>query len=78
MHTLVKSVLTLATIPENFEMSEIDIGEIISDVKENVEIKISERNAQIIVGEISLVRGNKVHLTQLFFNLISNAIKFQK
>ncbi len=78
MQTLIKNVLTLSTIPENFEMSAVDVAAIIADIKEDLEIKILERKAQITVGEIPLVRGNKVHLTQLFFNLISNSIKFSK
>jgi two-component system, chemotaxis family, sensor kinase Cph1 len=76
MQLLVKDVLTLSTISDEIEFNTVEIREVISTVMDDLEIKISEKNVRIDVGEIPLVRGNKSYLTQLFLNLISNAIKF--
>ncbi len=76
MQTLVHDVLSLSTISEEIEFNPVNIEEIISSVREDLEIKISEKKAIIKVGEIPMVKGNKSYLTQLFLNLLSNAIKF--
>ena len=63
-------------MPEEFETEAVNIREVISIVEEDLEIRISEKKAVIQVDEIPLVKGNKIFLTQLFSNLIGNAIKF--
>ena len=54
----------------------MNVAEIIKHVKEDLEIKIAEKKAIIKVGEIPPVMGHQSYLTQLFLNLISNALKF--
>ena len=76
MQTLVNDVLSLSTISEEIEFEPVQIGDVISTVKEDLEIKILEKQAVIQYGEIPLVKGNKSYLTQLFLNLISNGVKF--
>ena len=76
MQTLINDVLSLSTISEDIELKPIQIRDVMSNVKEDLEIKILEKQAVIQYGEIPLVKGNKSYLTQLFLNLISNGIKF--
>jgi len=76
MQTLINDVLSLSTISDEIEFKPVEIGEIISNVKDDLEIKILERKAVIECGELPLVKGNKNYLTQLFLNLINNGIKF--
>jgi chemotaxis family two-component system sensor kinase Cph1 len=76
MHALVNDVLTLSTIPDTIDFKPVNIKEVIAAVKEDLEIKISEKKARIDVGEIPMVKGNPGYLTHLFLNLIGNAIKF--
>jgi chemotaxis family two-component system sensor kinase Cph1 len=76
MQNLVHDVLRLSTIPDTIDFKPVDIQEIISRIKEDLEFKISESKAEIRVGEIPQVMGNTGYLTQVFLNLISNAIKF--
>ena len=78
MQMLVHDVLSLSTITDEIEFNIVNIKEVISAVLEDLEMNISEKKASIQVGEIPLVTGNKSYLTQLFSNLISNAIKFTK
>jgi two-component system, chemotaxis family, sensor kinase Cph1 len=76
MQTLVHDVLRLSTISSEIAFDPVNIPEIISRIREDLEFKIAETKAEIQVGEIPPVMGNESYLTQLFLNLISNAIKF--
>lgn len=78
MQTLIRDVLTLSTISEEIEFKPVRIKDVISTVKDDLEIKLAEKQASIEVGEIPLVSGNKSYLTQLFLNLVNNAIKFNE
>ncbi len=76
MQTLVHDVLKLSTISDVIDFQTVNIQQIVSRIKEDLEFKIAETKAEIHVGEIPKVMGNESYLTQLFLNLISNAIKF--
>ena len=76
MQILVRDLLSLSTRTDKIELKQVDIKEVISNVQEDLEIKVLEKNANIHVGEIPLVIGNQSYLNQLFLNLISNVIKF--
>jgi len=76
MQTLVRDVLSFSTISENITFQEVNIAEVINHVTEDLEMKIAEKKAIIQVGEIPSVLGHQSYLTQLFLNLISNALKF--
>ena len=78
MQTLISDVLSLSTLSEEIEFTPVQIADVISNVKEDLEIKILESHAVIQCGEIPPVKGNKSYLTQLFLNLISNGIKFNQ
>ena len=76
MQNLVRDVLNLSTISENIELEKVNIGEIVHHVTVDLEMKIAEKKAIIRVSEIPPVMGHKSYLTQVFLNLISNALKF--
>jgi light-regulated signal transduction histidine kinase (bacteriophytochrome) len=54
------------------------LSEIISEVKEDLEIIITDKKADIQIGKLPVLRASKVQMRQLFSNLISNAIKYSK
>ena len=76
MQTLVRDVLSLSTISENIVFEEVNMAAVINHVMEDLEMKMAEKKAIIQVGEIPPVLGHQSYLTQLFLNLISNALKF--
>lgn len=76
MQELISDVLNLSMIADKIEFKLVDIRQIIASVLEDLEIRIKGKKANILIGEIPLVKGNQTYLTQLFTNLISNAIKF--
>ena len=56
----------------------LDLNKILLDVLNDLEIPISEKAAKFQIQQLPEVSGIDFQLNQLFFNLISNAIKFSK
>ena len=44
----------------------------------DLELKIAEKQASIVVQDLPIIKGVEFQLQQLFVNLISNALKFSK
>jgi signal transduction histidine kinase len=44
----------------------------------NLELMTEEKDARVDIGDLPAVRGDQVQLTQLFQNLIGNALKFSQ
>ncbi len=77
MASLIKAVLEysrLQRIEESFE--EVDLNEILSKVREDFELLITQRGVRLSSDPLPVIKGNKLQLHQLFSNMISNAIKF--
>jgi light-regulated signal transduction histidine kinase (bacteriophytochrome) len=55
---------------------EVDLNEVLSNVVSNLHEQIKEKEAGIKVGKMPVLRADSFQLTQLFQNLIGNAVKF--
>lgn len=73
---IINSLLAYSRIDQKVEHTDVDLNQIIRDIKDSLELVISESGAKIDAENLPKVRGAHVHFTQLFQNLISNAIKF--
>ncbi|MCD0464962.1 ATP-binding protein [Flavobacterium sp. ENC] len=78
LNSLVDDLVSYSSHTAQEERSEINLTEIIAEVKEDLEIIINDRNARIETGKLPLIKASKVQMRQLFSNLISNAIKYSK
>lgn len=78
MQSMVNDTLTLSTIVSEVEMSAVKPEEAVNHAITDLEIKILEKNARIDVSPMPAVKGNEAYLSQLFLNLIGNAIKFSR
>ena len=78
MNNLLEDLLEYSRISaEDPTNEEINIKEVIEEVQSNLKEQIQRTKASIICGkDMPPVRMNRLHLVQLFQNLISNAIKF--
>jgi PAS domain S-box-containing protein len=56
----------------------VHLNEIISDVLSDLEIRIQESHAQIVVGQLPAIEADPVQMQQLFLNLIGNALKYYR
>ncbi|MCW3088179.1 MAG: chemotaxis protein [Sediminibacterium sp.] len=79
MQTLIEDVLTLSKLSNNeLPRAPIDLAQVIASIKEDLEITIKEKNAEVEIGELPVIPGVHGQLHQVFQNLISNSLKFNK
>lgn len=77
MSNLIKDVLDYSRLSRTDEQFvDVDLNEILKTVKVDFELLIEEKSALINSEVLPVVPGIPLQLTQLFFNLLSNALKF--
>ncbi|HWJ28794.1 MAG TPA: response regulator, partial [Flavisolibacter sp.] len=55
-----------------------DLNEILSNIINDFELLISQKKAKIIADRLPMIIANPLQMNQLFYNLISNALKFSR
>lgn len=78
MQRLINELLSyskLASQPLN--LTDIDMSALVRDIIDQLETPISENNAQITATELPVIQSDRVLLTQILQNLISNAVKYR-
>lgn len=78
LNSLVDDLVRYSSHTAQEERMEINLAQVIAEVKEDLEIIITDRNATIEIGKLPLIKASRVQMRQLFSNLISNAIKYSK
>ncbi|RAI78690.1 PAS domain-containing sensor histidine kinase [Spirosoma telluris] len=79
MSLLIRDLLTFSRISTRQDASmSVSLNRVITEVLDDLEIAIKQARAQIQVNSLPTVSGDESQLRQLFQNLLSNALKFQK
>jgi light-regulated signal transduction histidine kinase (bacteriophytochrome) len=79
MRTLIDNLLEFSRTSRSSEpFIKVDLNEVLSDVKADLELKIEESNAHIEYEKLPTLDAIPMQMSQLFTNLLSNAIKFHK
>lgn len=77
MRRLIKDVLALARLDsDGLALKPVDLKDILDTVKDQLSHRLVERNAVLAAEGLPVVRGDETRLTQLFQNLVGNALKF--
>lgn len=77
MQRLVKDLLVFAEVGANRpDFEDVSLNALLQEVVNDLEVAISEKDAVISVGDLGTIKGDSLHLQQLFQNLISNSIKY--
>ena len=77
MHDLLNDILIYSQIGKKGEPEPLDLNFTARLALRHLENMIQESNAEIKLGPLPTIVGNKSGMLQLFQNLISNAIKFR-
>jgi PAS domain S-box-containing protein len=77
MSTLIKDLLSYSRISTRQQaFGLVSLESIVAGVLTTLELAISQSGAQINVAALPVIRGDESQLSQLFQNLLTNAIKF--
>lgn len=81
---LVESILQTSILDKGefiLKLSEVDVHEIINNAINNTQLLIAQRNGTVqtfLKAQKFKLQADRVHLTNIIFNLIDNAIKYSK
>lgn len=79
MTDLIKAVLNYSRLSKaDTEFLEVDLNSVLHSTKVDLELLIQEKNAVINYGTLPAIYGIPLQLHQLFFNLITNSLKFNE
>lgn len=80
----VEKVLQMAVFNEGrlkLKFKDVHLNELINNVILNFEIRVKSKNGTLtstIAAENDLIKGDEVHITNVIFNLLDNAMKYGK
>lgn len=79
MHALVEALLEYSRAGEvgDNALEPVPVSKIVNDAITNLQSAISDASAEVSLGLLPEVTANSLHLTQVFQNLISNALKYR-
>ncbi len=79
MKLLIENLLNFSTITKhNADFKPTDLNDILKSALSDLDIKIEEKNAVINFENLPVIEAISSQINQLFLNLISNALKFNK
>ncbi len=79
MQSLINDLLSFSRHPSgSSDFKPIDLNEIVNEAIVELEIKIEKSQGEIVVDELPGISGIPSLIRQLFYNLISNSLKFRK
>jgi len=79
MSALIGDLLSYSRVinADEIPMAPVAAREVVSWALENLQLAIRESGAVVEIGDLPTVTGERINLTQVFQNLIGNAIKYR-
>ncbi len=77
MSALIKDLLDYSRLSrEGLEFVPVDLNRVLENVKTDLEVLISQKEAVILNDSLPVINGISLQFNQLFLNLLSNSLKF--
>ncbi|MEX0613999.1 MAG: response regulator [Pirellulales bacterium] len=79
MKALVTDLLSYSRVSqdEHVDFQPVDFRDVVSDVLANLQSSINDAGAEIVIGEMPTIVGDRVQLVQLLQNLVGNAVTYR-
>ena len=79
MEKLIEDLLMLSRVGrKDTEYSLVDLNEVVSNVLDDLQKLVEEKNAKIIFSNLPMIFCQKTWISELFKNLLGNAIKYNE
>ncbi len=78
MGALIDDLLSFSKLSENISFEKVNLNTIVSEVLSDLELPISELDAQLQVSHLPVIDSIPGLMRQMFQNILSNALKFSK
>jgi len=78
MSTLIKSLLDFSRLGRNSKLKLVDCTKLVNEVIADLEALIKSTKTEIVVAEMPKIKVYEAEFREIFQNLITNAVKFQK
>ncbi len=82
--TQVEKVLQMAVFNEGklkLKFKEVNINTLITSIVLNFELRVKSKNGELtsdLKADPAIIKGDEVHITNVLFNLLDNAVKYSK
>lgn len=77
MSDLIRDLLNLSKLSNvDEEFVDTDLSRVLDNVKADFEVLIQQKNARLEIQKLPAIKAIPIQMNQLFYNLISNALKF--
>ncbi|PBJ05432.1 ATP-binding protein [Flavobacterium sp. ACN6] len=79
MKALISDVLNYSRLAKTDEQfTQVSLNEIAGHLAADYDLLIEQKNAKLVIGDLPVIKANAVQMSQLFRNLIGNALKFSQ
>lgn len=78
MSALIKDILSYSSLKKQSDFVPVNLNEIVRTVQQDLELLIAQKKATIQTDVLPIVEAAPLQMTQLFYNLIMNSLKFAK
>ncbi|OAI57397.1 hypothetical protein AYO47_08095 [Planctomyces sp. SCGC AG-212-M04] len=77
MSSMLKGILQFARLPQELTLSSVPANDAFGEALTSLQTAISESQVTVLRGDLPVVQSDRLLLTQLFQNLVGNAIKYR-
>jgi signal transduction histidine kinase len=78
MSILIRDILSFSSMKRRHEFTPVDLNIIIDGIMRDLELLVSQKNAVIKKEKLPVIDAIPLQMTQLFYNLLNNSLKFVK
>jgi len=78
MSTLIKDILGFSSLKKEDALEQVDLQQVLKTVLQDLELMITQKNVVIESDALPVLEAIPLQMTQLFYNLINNSLKFLK